>query len=152
MITLQRTDSSNENFRYLTGQLDQYLAKMNGSQHSFYDQFNKIHNISHCIVAIQDDQGVACGAIKEFSHGAAEVKRMFVLPDKRNQGIAFSVLRELELWAKELGYSTCILETGRAHHDAIALYQKAGYKVIPNYGQYQGVDNSICMEKSLDVK
>jgi GNAT superfamily N-acetyltransferase len=59
------------------------------------------------------------------------------------------VLAELETWAAELGCSKCVLETGGKQPEAIRLYEKSGYKRIPNYGQYVGVENSICFEKSL---
>jgi GNAT superfamily N-acetyltransferase len=53
----------------------------------------------------------------------------------------------LELWAAELGYTAYVLETGRKQPEAIRIYQKAGYTVIPNYGQYKNVENSVCMTK-----
>jgi putative acetyltransferase len=151
MIALQRTDSANGSFRLLTARLDTYLTGMNGDDHAFYDQFSKIDKLNHCVVAILDDQAVGCGAIKEFSPGLAEVKRMFTLPVHRGAGVASAVLQELERWAIELGFSACILETGKEHHDAVALYRKAGYKILPNYGQYAGIEDSVCMEKSLQA-
>ncbi|MNR27323.1 putative acetyltransferase [compost metagenome] len=75
---------------------------------------------------------------------------MFVHPDYRKQGIAAQILNELEKWATEIGFSDCVLETGKKQPEAIALYQKAGYKITPNYGQYIGVDNSVCMLKQLN--
>jgi putative acetyltransferase len=59
------------------------------------------------------------------------------------------VLAELERWAHELGYAGCVLETGKKQPEAIALYQRSGYALTPNYGQYIGVDNSVCMQKAL---
>ena len=59
------------------------------------------------------------------------------------------ILTELEAWAAELSYSKCILETGKRQPEAIALYLKQGYVNIPNYGQYAGVDNSVCFEKII---
>jgi GNAT superfamily N-acetyltransferase len=56
---------------------------------------------------------------------------------------------ELEKWVKELSYSKCILETGKRQPEAIALYQKNGYHIIPNYGQYIGMENSVCFKKEL---
>jgi len=41
------------------------------------------------------------------------------------------------------------LETGLRQPEAIALYNKSGYSVIPNYGQYAGKYNSLCFEKSV---
>jgi GNAT superfamily N-acetyltransferase len=74
---------------------------------------------------------------------------MYTLPEYRGKGIAKLILNELENWAREEGYAASILETGHLQKDAIGLYQKLGYKVIPNFGQYIGVENSVCMEKNL---
>jgi putative acetyltransferase len=71
------------------------------------------------------------------------------LPDNRGKGIAAQILNELEKWAKELNYKKCVLETGHKQPEAIALYKKNGYKQIPNYGQYIGIENSVCFEKLL---
>jgi hypothetical protein len=52
----------------------------------------------------------------------------------------------------ELGYAEAILETGKKQPEAIRSYQKSGYELIPNFGQYQGVENSVCMKKVLEHK
>ena len=74
---------------------------------------------------------------------------MYTVPESRGKGIATKVLIELENWASELGYEKCILETGKRQPEAIRLYTKNGYKLIPNYGQYVDMDNSVCFEKYL---
>jgi GNAT superfamily N-acetyltransferase len=74
---------------------------------------------------------------------------MFTLESHRGKGLARQVLNELENWALELGYSKCILETGKRLPDAVRLYQKNGYLQIQNYGQYIEMENSICFEKKL---
>jgi len=74
---------------------------------------------------------------------------MYVSPENRGTGIAQKVLYELEVWAKELGYKKCILETGKRQVEAVHFYKKCGYKIIPNYGQYAAMGNSICFEKGL---
>jgi len=148
-LKLIRTDSDNTDFRQLVALLDRDLAVRDGDEHTFYAQFNKVDAIKEVIVAYQNEIPVACGAIKAFSETAAEVKRMFVHPDYRKQGIAINILSELEHWAAELGFTECVLETGKKQPEAIALYQKVGYHITPNYGQYIGVDNSVCMAKSL---
>jgi len=150
-LTLIRTHSDNPDFRELVILLDKDLAIRDGGEHAFYAQFNKVDAIKEVVVAYQKEIPIACGAIKPFSTAAAEVKRMFVHPSYRKQGIAATVLSELENWAAELGFSQTVLETGKKQPEAIALYQKSGYKIIPNYGQYIGVDNSICMAKLLNV-
>ena len=122
---------------------------MDGRDHDFYDQFNKIDKIKHVVVAYFDELPVACGAIKEFDNETMEVKRMFTAESHRGKGLATLVLAELEKWALELGYSKCILETGLRLPDAVRLYQRNGYHQIPNYGQYVEMENSICFEKEL---
>ncbi len=144
-----RTDSYNPDFRALVVLLDQDLAVRDGEEHTFFSQFNKLDKIKHAVVAFIENQVLGCGAIRAYSPDTIEVKRMFVLPEYRGQGIASAVLSELETWAKELGYTRCILETGKKQPEAIRLYQKSGYATIPNYGPYEQVENSVCMEKML---
>ena len=150
MIKIIRTDSSNPDFIELVKHLDADLAKRDGEEHSFYAQYNKINMIKHVIVAYENNKPVSCGAIKEFSPRVMEVKRMFTLPANRGKGIATTILSELEKWAGEMAFEKCILETGKAQPEAIALYTKNGYSIIPNYGQYAGVENSFCFEKKLN--
>ncbi len=152
MITLLRTNSDNKDFIALVKLLDLELAERDGSDHEFYHQFNKITMIKHAVVIYENKIPTACGAIKEFELKAMEVKRMYVLPHRRGSGYATKVLLELETWAAELGYDNCVLETGKKQPEAIRLYQKNGYKTIPNYGQYIGVENSVCFEKSITVQ
>ena len=149
MINLLRTDSDNADFRALVALLDAELAIRDGAEHSFYAQFNKIDKIREVVVAYDDETPVGCGAFKEFEPRVAEIKRMFVREDARGQGIAGKILEELETWAKELDFSECILETGFKQPEAIRLYQKSGYQTIPNYGQYAGIENSLCMRKAV---
>jgi putative acetyltransferase len=149
MITIRRTDSDNQDFIELVKHLDADLAERDGKEHAFYAQFNKIDKIKYAVVAYEDDQPVGCGAIRESEPKVMEVKRMYTLPARRGHGIATKVLDELEKWASKLSYEKCILETGKKQPEAIRLYQKSGYKLIPNYGQYAGIENSVCFEKKI---
>jgi putative acetyltransferase len=149
MLPLTRTNAQNPDYTRLIKFLDADLAEKDGDEHAFYAQFNKSDMIRHVLVAYIDEVAVGCGAIKEYQPGVAEVKRMFVSPEARGKGIATQILTELEVWAKELGFKKCILETGKKQVEAIALYQKNSYKIIPNYGQYEGMDNSLCFEKEI---
>ena len=74
---------------------------------------------------------------------------MYTSPESRGKGIATKILYELELWAAELLYEKCILETGKKQPDAIGLYKKNGYKLIQNYGQYAGIEYSLCFAKEI---
>ncbi|MDI1256997.1 MAG: GNAT family N-acetyltransferase [Flavobacterium sp.] len=149
MITIIRTNSENLDFLYLVRFLDADLKIRDGEDHAFYAQLNKTDTIKHCLVAYENNCLVGCGAIRKYDAVAMEVKRMWVQPENRGKGIAGQILSELEKWAVEMNFEKCILETGIKQPEAIALYKKCNYHIIPNYGQYTGVDNSICFEKSL---
>lgn len=147
MIKLLRTDSSNKDFIELVRLLDAELEERDGEDHSFYNQFNAIDDLKYAAMAIENNIPVGCGAIKKLTDEAVEVKRMYVIQNQRGKGIAGIVLTELENWARELGFFKCRLETGKRQPEAIALYEKKGYLKISNYGQYKGIENSICFEK-----
>ncbi len=149
MIRLKRTDSQHPDFIALVKLLDAELAIRDGDDHAFYDQFNKIDRIKYVVVVYENNEAIACGAIKAFEPDAMEIKRMYTLPAHRGKGIAGAVLTELECWAVELSYEKCMLETGINQPEAIALYKKNGYRQIPNYGQYAGVETSLCFEKQV---
>ena len=151
MITTKRTDSNDKDFRELVQELDKDLAIRDGDEHSFYAQFNKIDLIKHAVVAYDGTQPVGCGAVKPFSEDTMEVKRMYVPSNRRGQGIASIVLKELEIWCLEMDYMKCVLETGKKQPEAIKLYKKNGYRIIPNFGQYKNVENSVCFEKLLSA-
>ena len=151
MVHVTRTTSDNPDFRSLVQLLDQDLSVRDGADHTFYAQFNKIDLIQHVVVASLGDGPVGCGAFKEFTKELVEIKRMFVRPEFRGLGVAQAVLAELERWASELHYTGYVLETGKKQPEAIRLYQKSGYQIIPNYGQYVGVDNSVCMQKEASL-
>ena len=148
-MELIRTDSSNPDFKDLVARLDNYLGVVDGEQHAYYDKFNQIDTLNHVIVGYEDGEVVACGALREMGAGVMEVKRMYTRPESRGKGFAKKVLAELERWAAESGATTVILETGKTMTDAIGFYRSNGYEVIPNYGPYVGVENSVCFEKEV---
>lgn len=150
MIKLTRTDSSDTDFVMLVQLLDADLAQRDGNEHAFYHQFNKIDRIKHVVLAYENGKPVGCGAMKEYAPDTMEIKRMYALPESRGRGIGTRILAELETWATELGYERCVLETGKKQPEAIALYKKSRYTQIANYGQYIGIENSVCFEKRLN--
>lgn len=149
MIKLTRTNSENKDFINLVKKLDTYLKITDGDEHEFYNQFNNIDVLKNVIVIHVDDVAVGCGAIKKFDVNSIEIKRMYVAENYRGTGIAQKIITAIEIWAKELGYTKCVLETGKRQVEAVKFYHKCNYKVIPNYGQYITMENSICFEKAL---
>jgi putative acetyltransferase len=148
-MKIVRTTSDNSDFNKLVAHLDKYLAILDGEDHAFYAQFNKSSLLKNALIAYENEIPVGIGAYKEYDSQTVEMKRMFTLPEYRGKGIAIAILTELENWAKEENYTTSILETGYKQTEAIALYKKLDYKIIENFGQYIGVENSVCMKKLL---
>lgn len=153
MVKIKRTTAENEDFIALVHMLDIDLKHRDGEEHVFFAQFNTLENINYVVLAYDNKQAVACGAMKAFETNASavEIKRMFVDPMFRSKGIAKAILNELEKWAREMAYNSCVLETGERQFEAVSLYQKCGYKAIPNFGPYVGVKTSRCFEKNIEV-
>lgn len=148
-MTFQRITSDNDDFLNLVTLLDEDLAIRDGEDHAFYAQFDTLDHIKNVVVGYHRDHAVGCGAFKPYNKTTAEIKRMFVRPDFRGQGIAKGILTALENWAREYGFTNCILETGTNNPPAIQLYTKSGYTFIPNYDQYENVVTSICLGKII---
>lgn len=149
MIQIKRTSAENVDFAALIQELDIDIKKRDGEEHSFFAQFNKTDSIKHAIVVYEDQRAIGCGAFKLYKGEVAEIKRMFVNPEDRGKGIASTILKELESWAREENFKSCILETGKKYPEAIALYKKNGYHITPNYGQYELIEDSVCFQKSI---
>ena len=149
MIELIRTNSENSDFATLVKNLDAYLKVVDGDDHEFYNQYNNIDVLKHVVIAYSENEPIGCGAFKKFDNTSVEIKRMFTLPEHRGQGIANKILNELEIWAKETSYKSCILETGKKQTEAVQFYNKNNYIVTLNYGQYKNIDNSLCFKKML---
>lgn len=112
-VQIVRADSSNLEFQALVTLLDTDLAIRDGDDHAFYAQFNKTDKLKHVVLIYHQQQAIACGALREWNSEIMEIKRMFVLPAFRRKGYAQLVVKNLMVWAKELGKKKCILETGK---------------------------------------
>lgn len=133
----------------LTGKLDAALKQIYGNSQDAFDSYNQVEAIQTVIVVYRNGLPAGCGCFKPFDESRVELKRMYVEPEFRGIGLARQILGELECWARELGFSSMVLETGVLQPQAIALYRKEGYLDIPNFDPYVGNDLSICMEKKL---
>ena len=149
MILFLRTNSENPDFKKLVIELDAILKILDGEDHAFYADLNQTALLNQVLIAYENNLPVGCGAFRTYTENTVEIKRMYVPELNRNKGIASKILDELEAWAKELGNTKCILETGIIQVEAIGLYLKNGYEKIENYGNYKGVANSICFEKTI---
>ena len=149
MLNLIRTTSDNKDFINLVKDLDAYLKVTDGNEHEFYNQFNSLENLNNVVILYKDNVPVGCGAFKKFDVASVEIKRMYVNPNAREKGLGKQILIGLEDWANEIGFTSCILETGKRQIEAVKFYKKCDYKSSPKYGQYKDMDNSVCFKKEL---
>jgi len=85
------------------------------------------------LVGYEDELAVCCGGFKRLSADVCELKRMYVVPQRRGCGIARALLAELEERARRFGYSVARLDTGPKQPAARHLYESAGYLPIGNF-------------------
>jgi putative acetyltransferase len=101
------------------------------------------------LIARRGGGAVGCGAVRRLDARAGEIKRMYVCPEERGRGVGRALLAALEAEARALGLARLVLETGARQTEAMALYQRAGFQVIPRFGEYLGSPLSVCMAKDL---
>ena len=150
-MRFEYTDGNNKDFIELCHGLDDFLNELVGweENRAEYIPYNQLDDIHDVIIAYDDDIPVGSASFKKYDDGCAEVKRVFIKQEYRGKGISNTLMELLENAARKQGYHYLILESGEPLVAAMALYRKIGYKVIPNYGQYKDMPDSICMRKEL---
>jgi putative acetyltransferase len=149
MSKIIRTNSNSADFKKLVLELDKDLRSRYNELQNVYDQYNAVPDLPTVVLAYENEVAIGCGCFKHFDDSSVEIKRMFVTEIKRGTGVASFIISELENWARELGYEHAVLETGNKQFEAINFYKREGYFVTDNYGQYIGMQSSICMKKKL---
>lgn len=101
------------------------------------------------MIAFDVDEGaLACGGWR--SHGeAAEIKRMYVVPEARRRGLAVAVLAALERTARDAGHRRVKLVTGTAQPEALAMYERWGYRPVAGFGLYACMADARFLGKEL---
>ena len=110
-------------------------------------------DIAVFVVAYDGETPTGCGAFRDLvaEQPTVEVKRMYVRPEYRGRKIGQLILRDLETRARERGATRVRLETGTLQPEAVRLYEGAGYRQIPNFGDYVGAAASLCYERILET-
>lgn len=149
-----RTDGRNEDFiencRLLDIDLDRRVGKK--IKRDKYKKYNLLDEIQQAIVVYEGDMAIGGGAIRRYDDENIELKRVFIHTEYQGQGIGSRLVSLLIEWAAELGYKRMILETGELLAESCAVYRKLGFVVIPNYGPYVNMPESLCMAKDLQDK
>ncbi len=145
------TNGRNSDFISLCHSLDSFLNEVVGGEEkrAKYVPYNSLDDINDVIVVYDGGNAIGCASFKKYNAECAEVKRVFIKKEYRNQGLSRALMKKLEGVAKNQGYTSLILESGELLVSAMSLYRHIGYVVIPNYGQYKDMADSICMKKKL---
>ncbi len=143
------TDRTNKDFLALVQMLETELDEINFETHQLSAPFNKVDTLLAVVVIYVEGQPVACGGLKQFDETSLEIKRIFVRKGFRKLGLAQKVMAELERIARERGCAATVLETGTRLTSAVSLYKKLNYQVIPSYGPYKNIQNTVCFRKEL---
>jgi GNAT superfamily N-acetyltransferase len=85
------------------------------------------------LVGWRGTEAICCGGVKRLDAHTCEIKRMYVIPGARGQGVERALLAALEDKARSLGYDIARLDTGPGQPGAQALYQSEGYTEIGNF-------------------
>jgi putative acetyltransferase len=152
-ITVARAEFSAEVSRTLVASLNAELTGVYpepGANHFQLDPEEVAQDRGVFLVAYRDGTPVGCGALRLLDPDTAEVKRMYVSPHARGQGLGRRLLAALEAEARALGVGRLVLETGVRQTAALALYRAANFQPIPLFGEYRlSPETSVCLGKDL---
>lgn len=150
-ITYQWTDGNHPAFRRFYAVTEAYYSRIVGGKENRADfiPFNASAEIPYVLLAYADGQPVGCAGLKRYSETDAEVKRLWVEPAYRGKRIASALMDQIEEKARDLCFRRVVLQTRPIMPDAVALYTKRGYALIPNYPPYDKLAGAVCYGKDL---
>lgn len=149
-LVLKTVSPDNKDLAGLIGKLDDYLAGLYPQDEIFgVDLSDPKTEEMTFVLAYWDGVPVGCGGIRRLDGRTAELKRFFVEPSMRRQGVARQVFRYLEQEAERMGFSAMRLETGAPQFESVNFYKKQGFYEIERFGEYVNCESSLCMEKIL---
>ena len=149
MPEVRRTTSDDPGFRTLVAALDDELWQRYPDVQAEYAPHNAVDHIATVVVVVDGSRPIGCGCFKPRAPGTVELKRMFVMPEVRGRGVARQIVEALEQWARELGSTAMVLETGNNQPEAVALYTRQGFVQVARFAPYVDMPTSICMHKTL---
>lgn len=150
-IIYQWTDGSHPAFRHFYAVTEAYYSRIVGGKENRtgFIPFNASAEIPYVLLASVSGQPVACAGLKPYSDRDAEVKRLWVEPAYRGRHIASALMDQVEEKARALGFHRVVLQTRPIMPDAVALYTKRGYTLIPNYPPYDHLAGAVCYAKNF---
>ena len=150
-VNYQWTTGDDPAFQRFYAVTEAYYSRIAGGEANrrAYIPYNASSEIPDVALAFCGEQAVGCAGLKRYSDTDAEVKRLWVEPAYRGRGIASALMDRIEDRARQLGFRRVILQTRLLMTDAVALYTKRGYALIPNYPPYDQLAGAVCFTKAL---
>lgn len=157
-IVIRRERPDQPDVTALLGALDRYLDTL------YPPDANHILGVEALLapdvaffVARAGGRAVGTAALRRMPGEAAtagepygEVKRMFVAPEARGRGVGMRLLGALEQHLRAEGLALALLETGRDQHEAVRLYERAGYRAREAFGGYPDNGLSLFLGRRVD--
>lgn len=148
-LTFGLDDPTAPGVRALIEQLDGYLSRLYPSDAVPQPPAEALKRPHVAFVTARvDDEPVACGACVDRGD-YVELTRMYVLPACRGLGLGRQLLEAMEDQVRAMGVGLVRLETGTAQTEALELYEHAGYRRCPPFGDHRPDPGSVFMEKPL---
>ncbi|UOY01494.1 GNAT family N-acetyltransferase [Blastococcus sp. PRF04-17] len=136
--------------QHLVAQVQQeYVTRYGGPDEAVVDPAEFRPPSGIFLVAEVDGVPAGCGAWRALPTGEAEIKRVYVAPAFRRRGLAALIVAALEDGAAAAGHASVILNTGDQQPEAIALYERLGYRSVPGYGIYACSPGAVFLGKEL---
>lgn len=148
-VTVGKLDARSAAALELVEALDRYLLEKYPPESNHLDSIDELSQAHvHFLGAFEGARVVGCGAVKLLD-GYAEIKRIYVAPEKRGTSTASMLLSELENIARSASLRTVRLETGTRQPEALRFFGNCGYARIARFGSYPDDPLSVFMEKTL---
>ena len=150
-IEYKWSDGNDKDFQHFYMITEDYYSSLVGGKNNRkgFIQYNISSAVENVLIAYHGLEAVACAGLKSYNKIECEIKRVWVDNGYRRLGIAREMMKRLEEHAKAHGYKRLILQTREIMADAVNLYDKLGYYVIPNYPPYDKLDGAMCMAKDI---
>lgn len=94
-------------------------------------------------------QPLGCVALRTIAPQTGEVKRLYVIPAARGQGIGMQLMQQVEQTARSRGLVRLQLETGALLTESVHLYERCGFRPCGRFGDYPDDPRSLFLEKWL---
>lgn len=134
----------------LIAELDAYQDTLYPPEARYALDLTSLEQSNVIFVVVRNSEGVAIGCCSLVLDGkVSELKRMYVRPDNRGQGIAASLLAKLESEAVKVSCELIQLETGPLQNEALVFYKKHGFSTCGAFGRYPENPLSVFMKKNL---